>query len=104
VRKENNMAEVTAVEHARLEAAAGSVVAKLHTLCTGMTPDEQRVLAVALHHMGIDRNGAERDTAGYIIPGALGPLVVVAAPVLVVLETVKSSLAGLGASLPGSGW
>ena len=97
------MTEMTAVEQARLEEAAGSVAAKLQAFRAGLTLDEQRVLAFALHHIGEDRDGAEGDTAGYMIPGALGPLVVVAVPVMVVLEQVKSTLAGLGAPLQGTG-
>jgi len=47
------MTETTTAQQ-QMEAAASSVVAKLRAFQAGLTPDEQQVLALALHGSGAD--------------------------------------------------
>lgn len=86
------MTELTTDQEQRMEAAAGSVGAKLRALHAGLTPDERQVLVAALRSIGAGADEEAGDVAGYV--ASMGPQLVGVgiAQQLAVRELVKGVL------------
>jgi hypothetical protein len=70
------MTQTTEAQKQQMEVAARSVAAKLQAFHDGLTPDEQRVLDVALRSITEGAGETAEDATGYFSPIWL-PLIVV---------------------------
>jgi hypothetical protein len=90
------MTEIATAEQ-QLEVAAGSASAKLQAFDEGLTPDEQRALALALRCLAAGGGDPNEDTAGHTIPGGPPLIAVTVAQQVAVRALVNQVLQYFGA-------